>query len=101
MMVQFSILPVSDSSHISEPISKALKIVHESGVEYRLTPMGTLLKGDWKEVMHVIKKCHYALREDFDRIVTSIKIDDVKSSDPDFDHKIEAVEQKAETEFRK
>lgn len=101
MMVQLSILPVSEEQHLSDPIAKAVKIVHESGLEYKLTPMGTLIKGEWQEVMNVVKKCHEAVREDFDRVMTQIKIDDVKDSDTSFEDKIHSVEEKAEMEFRK
>ncbi len=101
MMVQLSIMPISDDQHLSEPIAKAVKIIHESGLEYKLTPMGTLIKGEWNEVMSLAKKCHQAVREDFDRVTTQIKIDDVKNGDISFDDKIRAVEEKAETEFKK
>jgi len=101
MMVQLSIMPISEDQHLSEAIAKAVKIIHESGLEYKLTPMGTLIKGEWKEVMNVAKKCHEAVREDFDRVTTQIKIDDLKSGDISFYDKIRAVEEKAEMEFRK
>lgn len=101
MMVQLSILPVSEESHLSEPISKAVKIIHESGLEYRLTPMGTLISGEWKEVMAVIKQCHEAVAADFDRVITQIKIDDVKDQNRAFDDKIKVVEEKAGIEFKK
>ncbi len=101
MMVQFSIMPISEDQHLSEPIAKAIKIIHESGLEYKLTPMGTLIKGEWKEIMNVVKKCHQTVSEDFDRVVTQIKIDDVKNGDISFDDKIRAVEEKAEMEFKK
>lgn len=100
MMAQFSILPISDNPHLSDAIGKALKIVHESGLDYRLTPMGTLVKGEWREIMDMIKKCHQALQEDYDRVMTQIKIDDVKSGDVDFDHKIKSVEQKTGIKFK-
>lgn len=101
MMVQFSIMPISDNPHLAEPIAKAMKIIHESGLEYRLTSMGTLIKGDWKEVMEVVKKCHEAVREDYDRVMTQIKIDDVKNGERTFDDKIKSVEEKAGMEFKK
>jgi len=101
MMVQLSILPVSEEVHLSEPISKAVKIVHDSGLEYKLTPMGTLILGDWKEVMAVAKKCHEAVRADFDRVVTQIKIDDNKAAEQSFEGKMKAVEKKAGIEFKK
>jgi len=94
-------MPISEDQHLSEPIAKAIKIIHESGLEYKLTPMGTLIKGEWKEIMNVVKKCHQTVSEDFDRVVTQIKIDDVKNGDISFDDKIRAVEEKAEMEFKK
>jgi len=100
MMVQLSIMPISEDPHLSEPIAKAVRIIHESGLEYKLTPMGTLIKGGWKEIMNVAKKCHEAVCEDFDRVMTQIKIDDVKNGDISFDDKIRAVEEKAQTEFK-
>jgi len=101
MMVQFSIMPICDNSHLGEPIAKAVRIIHESGLDYRLTPMGTLIKGEWKEVMDVLKKCHEALREDHDRLMTQIKIDDMKNGEPSFEDKIKSVEEKAGIEFKK
>jgi len=101
MMVQLSIMPISSDQHLSEPIAKAVKIIHESNLDYKLTPMGTLIKGEWKEVMAVIKKCHEAVRAEFDRVTTHIKIDDVKNGDISFDDKIKAVEEKAQVEFKK
>lgn len=95
MMVYFSIMPIGESSHIGDSVAKALKLVHQSGIEYKLTPMGTLLKGDWDEVMSVIKKCHDAVLQDNDRVVTQIKIDDVKNKNISFDDKIKSVENKA------
>ena len=101
MMVQLSIVPISDKINLSEHIAKAVKIIHDSGLEYRLTPMGTLIKGEWNEVMKVVKKCHAAVRADFDRVTTQIKIDDFKDRDVSFDDKVKSVEEKAEMEFKK
>jgi uncharacterized protein (TIGR00106 family) len=100
-MVQLSIVPISDKISLGEPIAKAVKIVHESGLEYRLTPMGTLIKGEWNEVMKVVKKCHEAVRADFDRVMTQIKIDDLKDREVSFDDKVRSIEEKAAMEFRK
>lgn len=101
MMVHFSILPISDNPHMGEPISKAIKIVHDSGLDYRLTPMGTLINGEWEDVIAVIKKCHETLRDDFDRVITSIKIDDNRLKKVSFDDKIQSVEEKSGIQFNK
>ncbi len=101
MMIELSIVPISDKASLSAAVAKAVKVVHESGLEYRLTPMGTLIKGEWDEVMRVVKRCHEAVRADFDRVMTRIKIDDVKDRDVSFDDQVRSVEEKVDVEVRK
>lgn len=101
MMVQLSILPVGNDQHIGGAVAKAVKIVEDSGLEYKLTPMATMIIGEWKEVMAVVKKCHDAVRAEHDRVITQIKIDDVKNSSVSFDDKIKSVEGKAGKTFKK
>ncbi len=92
MMVELSILPVGKETHIGKYVAEAVKIVHDSGVEYRLTPMGTLLMGDWEKVMNVVRQCHEAVRQHCDRVVTKIKIDDLKGVERMPEDKVKSVE---------
>ena len=92
MMVELSILPVGKDVHLGKYIAEAVKIVHESGIEYRLTPMGTLLIGDWESVMKVVRTCHEAVRQHCDRVVTKIKIDDLKGEEKLPEEKVRSVE---------
>ncbi len=95
MMIHLSIMPVADDVHLSEPVAAAVKIVHDSGLEYRLTAMGTLIRGDWNEVMGVVKACHETILQKYDRVVTQVKIDDNKNGDPGFDDKVKSAEEKS------
>ena len=52
-----------------------LNIIDKSGLPYQLTPMGTIIEGEWSEVMTVVTACFEAMRVDCNRIETSIKID--------------------------
>ncbi|MDZ7290570.1 MAG: MTH1187 family thiamine-binding protein [candidate division KSB1 bacterium] len=91
MMIEFSIIPIGEESHIGKYIAAAVKIVHESGMEYRLTPMGTIIVGEWEPAMNLIRKCHEAVRQMSDRVITRIKIDDFgKERMPE--EKVKAVE---------
>jgi uncharacterized protein (TIGR00106 family) len=101
LIVEFSILPVGVGVGLSKHVAKALDIVDRSGLEYQFTPMGTILQGDYEEIMDTIKKCHDAVLEDCERVVTTIKIDDRKGSEDEISHKIEAVEKKLGKELRK
>jgi len=101
MMVHLSVMPVNNNASLSGAVAKALKIIADSGLEYKLTPMGTLLTGDWQQVMDVVKKCHDAVRDEHDRVVTQIKIDDVKGKNITFDDKVKAVEKQAGIQFKR
>lgn len=92
MIVEFSILPVGVGPSLSKHIAKALDIVDSSGLKYQFTPMGTILEGDYEEIMHTIKRCHNTVLEDCDRVLTTIKIDDRKEVEGEIQKKVSSVE---------
>jgi len=101
IMVELSMFPVDKGESLSAHVSKVLGIIDKSGLAYRINPMGTVLEGEWDEVMRVIKKCHTALEKDCRRISTSIKIDYRKGRKSRMDAKIESVEQKVGKALRR
>ena len=94
MMIEFSIVPLGKGVSVSPVIARIMKIIIDSGVRYKANPMGTVLEGEWRQVMDLIKKCHDEAMKDADRVVTSIKIDDYKGKGDRLDKKLESVEQK-------
>ena len=42
---------------------------------YQLTPMGTILEGEWNEVMAVVTDCFEAMRADCPRVEVALKVD--------------------------
>ena len=101
MIVEFSILPVGVGPSLGKYVAKAVDIVDESGLKYQFTPMGTILEGDYDEIMHTIKKCHNAVLEDCDRVVTTIKIDDKKEAKGEIEKKIASVEKRLGKDLKK
>lgn len=92
MIVEFDTYPMGKESGLGEEIAEVSKIVESSELDYQLTAMGTIVEGDWDEVMEVIKKCHHRLREDYDRVETHVKIDDHAGKTGRIKGKVEAVE---------
>jgi len=66
--------------------------IEKSGVTYQLTPMGTILEGDWEEVMGVVTDCFRALQGDCHRISMNMKVDYRAGSDSSLRSKIDADE---------
>ncbi len=69
-------------------------MVYESGINYKLHSMGTILEGDWDEILKLIKKCHERTLEDSDRVLTTITIDDRKGKLGRIVGKVQSVEGK-------
>jgi uncharacterized protein (TIGR00106 family) len=101
MLVQFSIVPLGKGESVSEQIAKVLKIVDESGLPYRLTPMGTVVEGDWDAVMALIRTCHLEVLQTIPRLITTITIDDRPGKPDRITEKIRSVETKLGRQLRK
>ncbi|UCC41757.1 MAG: MTH1187 family thiamine-binding protein [Candidatus Aminicenantes bacterium] len=101
MLAEFTIFPIGKDVSLSKYVARSLKLIDESGLPYRINPMGTVVEGSWDDIMELIKKCHMAILEDTERVSTSVKIDDRKGITNALDSKIKSVEEKVGRELRK
>jgi len=92
VLLEFSMTPLDKGESVSEYVSRSLKIIDESGVDYRLNPMGTVLEGEWDEVMQVVKRCFDTMSADCNRITCSIKVDYRKGRTHGLESKMAAIE---------
>ena len=75
VLLEFSMSPFDKGESVSKYVSRSLEIIDKSGVDYRLNAMGTILEGEWDEVMAVVQQCYEKMSSDCKRITCSIKID--------------------------
>ncbi|MBS3782144.1 MAG: MTH1187 family thiamine-binding protein [Candidatus Thermoplasmatota archaeon] len=101
MLAEFSIVPLDKGVSLSEYVSKVIDIVDKSELDYQLTPMGTVVEGEWNKVMNLISECHKEMRKYSDRIETKIIIDDRKGANNRLTGKIESVEKRLGKEVKK
>jgi uncharacterized protein (TIGR00106 family) len=92
VLLEFSMSPTGKGESLSPYISRILKIVDNQDVPYRLTPMGTILEGEWDEVMNVVRECFYELRRDCSRIGVHLKVDYREGTESRMNSKIESIE---------
>jgi len=62
--------------------------------------MGTILEGEWEDVMGVVTACFQALQTDCPRIGMNLKMDYRAGTESRLKSKIEAVEQKVGRKLR-
>ena len=67
VLLEFSMSPFGKGESLSPYVSRVLNVVDKSGVTYKLTPMGTILEGEWEEVMKVVTDCYKEFRRGHER----------------------------------
>jgi len=75
VLLEFSIAPVGQGESVSAHVARILDLIDRSGVPYQLTPMGTILEGEWADVMAVVTHCFETLAADFPRVGLHLKVD--------------------------
>ena len=94
-LVEFSMFPTEKTQSKSAFVARVLDIVDKSGLEYQLTPMGTIIEGETvEEALAVINRAYEELQKDCGRVYSSIKIDWREGSVGRLNKKIGSVEQK-------
>ena len=94
VLLEFSMTPLDKGESVSEYVARSIDIIDKSGLPYRLNPMGTVIEGEYDEVMDVVRQCFERMSRDCNRISTTIKIDYRKGKSGRLDSKIESVKKR-------
>ena len=90
MIAEISVIPIGVGIDLASHVAKVVKIIDESGLDYKLNAMGTIVEGDSDRIFDLIKKFHNKMLESAQRVYTTVKIDERK------DTKIKMIEQKVQ-----
>lgn len=101
MLVEFSIVPIGIGSSIGDQLAEVLNIVDTSGLPYKVNPMGTVVEGEWDEIMKLIKKCHRKVMKTSERAITTISIDDRKGTSNRLEAKVKSIERRLGKSLKK
>ncbi|HEX9154441.1 MAG TPA: MTH1187 family thiamine-binding protein [Nitrospira sp.] len=94
VLLEFSMSPLGKGESVGKYVARSLDIIDKSGVNYRLNPMGTVLEGEWDDVMRVVTRCFQRMKRDCRRISCSIKIDYRKGHSGRLSSKVASVERR-------
>jgi uncharacterized protein (TIGR00106 family) len=79
MLAELEIVPIGTGSvSLSSILADVAKLIDQSGLDYRVGAMGTVVEGEWDRVMLLAKQCHQAVLASTGRVMTTIRIDDRK-----------------------
>lgn len=102
MLAELSVFPLDKGgAGLSRYVAQSMKIIEESGLDYQINAMATLIEGPADKVFDVIRKCHENMAAQCDRVMTSVKIDDRKGSEHSLRGKVTSVEEKVGHDLRR
>ncbi len=92
VLVEFAMFPTDKGESVSGYVSRIIDMIRQSGVEYRLTPMGTVFETEtMDEALSILKRSYELLEPDCNRIYATVKFDIRKSRKNRMKQKIESV----------
>jgi len=92
MLAHVAIFPTDKGASVSAHVARVVQMIADSGLDYRVTAMGTQIEGDADAVFDLIKRCHLAMREGAERVYTTIAIDDRAGASGRLRGKIQSLE---------
>ena len=94
-LVEFAMFPTDKGESVSAYVSRIMKVFQENGIEYQLTPMGTIFECESvEEATKVIALAYSVLEPDCNRVYTTIKMDIRKGKSGRMRQKIESIERR-------
>ena len=101
VLLEFSMTPLGKGESVSQYVAKSVEIIDQSGLDYRLNAMGTIVEGEIDDVLAVMKTCLETMAQSCDRISCSAKLDYRKGHVGRLDAKVKSVENKLGRELPK
>jgi uncharacterized protein (TIGR00106 family) len=102
VLVEFAMFPTDKGESVSAYVARIIKMIDESGVPYKLTPMGTVFETEsMEEALKIINEAYKQLEPDCNRVYSVVKFDIRKGKSNRLKQKIESVEKKLGKEVSK
>ena len=94
VLLEFAMFPTDKGESVSTYVSRIIDMIDKSGVEYQLTPMGTIIECESiDEALEVIKNAYECLEEDCARVYSSLKFDIRKDKNKRLASKLASIEE--------
>lgn len=94
VLVNFAMFPTDKGTSVSKYVSRIIKMIDDSGVPYKLNPMGTTYETNtMNEALDILSRS-YEILKDHDRVYSVVNFDIQKNKANRITSKIESIEQK-------
>jgi uncharacterized protein (TIGR00106 family) len=101
VLLEISITPLGKGESVSRYVAQCLQIIDESGIDYELHAMGTIVEGELDQVLDLMRRCIEQVAQHSDRVTCSAKLDYRRGHFGRLSSKVTSVEEKLGRPLRK
>lgn len=96
VLLEMSMFPTDTSESKSAYVSEVVKVIKQSGFNYQLTPMATIIEtSTMKEALGVAQACYEVLEKlECNRVYATLKFDIRKNHKNRMEQKVESIRSK-------
>ncbi|MEI6062529.1 MAG: MTH1187 family thiamine-binding protein [Bacteroidota bacterium] len=95
VLMQFAMFPTDKGASASTYVSRIIKMLRESGLNYQLSAMGTIVETETlQEAQSIVSKAYALLEEDCTRVYCTVTFDIRDGKTGRMQQKIASVEEK-------
>jgi uncharacterized protein (TIGR00106 family) len=101
VLLEMSITPLGKGESVSRYVAECVELVDQSGLDYELHAMGTIVEGELDQVLDLMRRCIEQTATHSDRVMCAAKLDYRRGHSDRLTSKVASVEQKLGREVRK
>jgi uncharacterized protein (TIGR00106 family) len=101
VLLEMSITPLGMGESVSRYVAECVRLVDESGLDYELHAMGTIVEGELDQVLNLLGRCIEQIAQHSDRVTCAAKIDYRRGHSGRLKSKVASVEEKLGLPARK
>jgi uncharacterized protein (TIGR00106 family) len=94
VLLEMSITPLGQGESVSNYVAECVEIIRQSGLDYELHAMGTIVEGELAEVLNLMRHCIERVAVHSDRVTCAAKLDFRRGHSGRIKSKVASVEQK-------
>ncbi|WP_428605421.1 MTH1187 family thiamine-binding protein [Sedimenticola sp.] len=96
VLLEFAMFPTDKGESVSAYVSQVIQMIRDSGSDYQLTPMGTIVETDTlPQALSLVEAAYRILDQaGCDRVYSSLKLDIRKGKGDRMRGKVESVREK-------
>jgi len=92
-MLDFCVVPLGVGVSVSTYVAECQRVLVERGLSHQMHPYGTVVEGEWDEVMGALRECHERVHAmGAPRISTSLRLGTRVDREQSMQDKLSSVE---------